>query len=140
MSDSWWQVIWSGGIPLGIVVTSGFFKGVVAKGVSKKLVAIEHFFLGVELCVAALVECFAVARTLMSTHTTLPSPTVGYLIGSIVVTFIFLLIVTVIHDRNESREDCKSKTAMLLMADAIGFVLMFFVLLQGHKLLLAKGE
>ena len=47
---------------------------------------------------------------------------------------------TVIHDRNEGKADGRSKIAMLLVADAIGLVLMFFVLFQGHKLVAAKEK
>jgi hypothetical protein len=120
------DTVWALAIPVGLLVIGGFFKGVVRR----ELFAWRNFHMGMELCVATVVECFAYMGEL-ARKPTIPGGTMTRVAEVFAMSLAFLFIVTALHARfdPEAKEtgeaDGPSKltfTALFVMANLLGII------------------
>ncbi len=106
-------------------MVGGLFKG----GAKGGAFAWKSYYMGVELCVAALVECFSYLVEL-GHEAEVPGTlliTVALLTG---MSFAFLFATTWMHNKFEAVEGRTSFFLMFVMANALGIFVLGTVLLQ----------
>jgi hypothetical protein len=109
-------ILLAGGIPLGLLVIGWFFKGTVAKD----LFQWKNTYMGVELCVAALVEAMASLGELC-TRDNVSGHDIGMRFGVLVFSLASLMVVTAVYHWHEGKPEDSSFLYMFWVGNGVGY-------------------